>query len=246
MSKFANPADYEQTAVYLRKFQELFAGIFVPQEFLVAMVDSISLNDPAHHLGHVYDVTALTRELCRDLDLNYHDTEMAMVGALLHDIGCKYDRLDHHVIGYGLTFEYLHLYWRGGFTKQETRIIAKAVLEHRSSNEAKPTSVISEIVSVADTGKPDIDLYIKRAIQYRLSVAVPESPEAIQTFKHEVKLHLHEKFGLVDGYHWKSYPDLGSRFFKGEWDTFTAWLEPGKDVQLTALIEGKYNTLRGL
>lgn len=207
------------------------------KEFLRHCIWSISLNDTAHNLDHVRDVCLLGKEMAYKFNLDERDTLLVYVACLLHDIGCRYERSKHHLIGYGLTYELLNRYWPGEFTDEELMVIATAVLEHRSSNETKPNNHISCIVSVADSGVPDFAKYVRRAVQFRLKRNLDEV-----TIVEDVYRHLLEKFG-AEGYHWKSYPDIGMDFFKAEWAEFAEKLLDEKHA--LALIKETYSTLGG-
>lgn len=244
MNQFSGMVDLTQVNKYLHLFDELFTHIGIERQFLIYVVDSIAMNDQAHNLGHVYGVTKLAGEICDKLDLGFRNKKIAMVAALLHDIGCRLEREYHHLIGYGLSYEILHNYWRGEFSDNETMLIAKAVLEHRSSSKHKPTSKISEVVSVADSGVPCINTYIKRCMQYRLSRGDHSFGTDPGKFFNDVKEHLKEKFG-TNGYHWVSYPDLGMDFFHREWKEFCDYLEEENDAKFSHLLEVQYNALRG-
>lgn len=187
----------------------------IQKEFLRHCIYSISLNDAAHNLGHVRDVCSLAKEICGVLHLGERDTLLVYISCLLHDIGCRYERTQHHLIGYGLTYELLNRFWSNEFNEEEMMTIATAVLEHRSSNPHKPTNLISSIVSVADSGAPDFNKYIRRAIQFRLKKGMEKACIVEDVYK-----HILDKFG-IEGYHWKSYPDIGMEFFKKEWDDFS-------------------------
>lgn len=193
-------------------------GYKMQKDLLRYCVWSISLNDAAHNLGHVWDVCNLGVSMCEQLELDERETMLVNLGCLLHDIGCRYERKHHHVIGYGLVYELVCRYCPGMFTDEELLTVATAVLEHRSSNPNKPTNRISSIVSVADSGAPDFRKYIKRAIQFRLKNGSNKDHLVEDVYK-----HLIEKFG-VEGYHWKSYPDIGMTLFKFEWELFTDML----------------------
>jgi exopolyphosphatase/pppGpp-phosphohydrolase len=209
----------------------------IQKEFLRHCIYSISLNDPAHNLGHVKDVCRLGKEICGDLHLGERDTLLVYVACLLHDIGCRYERSQHHLIGYGLTYELLGRLWPDEFNDDEVMTIATAVLEHRSSNHYKPSSLISSIVSVADSGAPDFAKYVRRAVQFRLKKNMEEVHVVEDVYK-----HLLEKFG-AEGYHWKSYPEIGMDFFKKEWDDFSEKLYDEKST--LELIRETYVTLGG-
>lgn len=217
------------------EWQKLF-NYKMQKELLRWCVYSISLNDIAHNLGHVRDVCSLGKQICEKIGLDDRSTMLVYLGCLLHDIGCRYEREHHHLIGYGLSYELIERYWPGEFDDEELLAIATAVLEHRSSNPNKPTSLISEIVSVADSGVPDYDKYIRRAVQFRLKEKM--DPELLVE---DAYRHMLEKFG-VEGYHWKSYPDIGMEFFKLEWDEFCTKLY---DESLTlSKIKETYEALR--
>lgn len=200
-----------------RDWTKLF-GYKIQKDLLRYCVWSISQNDAAHNLGHVYDVCSLGRHISNELNLSERDTLLVYLGCLLHDIGCKYERKHHHLIGYGLVYELLNRYWPGEFTDEELLTVATAVLEHRSSNPNKPSSLVSSVVSVADSGAPDFNKYIKRAVQFRIKRGLCDA-----TLTEEVYKHLLEKFG-AEGYHWISYPEIGMELFKPEWDDFTSKL----------------------
>lgn len=188
------------------------------KDLLRYCVYSISLNDIAHNLGHVWDVCALGRQISEKLGLDERCSILVDLGCLLHDMGCRYERVHHHLIGYGLVYELVGKFWPNEFTNEELLTVATAVLEHRSSNPNKPSSIISSIVSVADSGAPDFNKYIRRAVQFRL-----KKDMSAEHIVEDVYKHLLEKFG-VEGYHWKSYPDIGMELFKVEWETFSGLL----------------------
>lgn len=206
------------------------------KELLRYCVWSISLNDIAHNLGHVWDVCKLGIWISEELGLDERSAQLVNIGCLLHDIGCRYERKHHHLIGYGLVYELVGRYCPGEFTDEELLTIATAVLEHRSSNPNKPSNLISSIVSVADSGAPDFNKYIRRAVQFR-NKKMPR-----ELLIEEVYKHLLEKFG-VEGYHWRSYPDIGLTLFKNEWDDFTKKLYDDKYTM--SVIETTYDAIGG-
>lgn len=223
---------------FYMKFDELFDGA-IPRHFLNYCIYSISQNDPAHDLYHVLGVCKTGIQIFDHyqpvFNLTERDKLIVMMACLLHDIGCRYQRKYHHITGHGLVYEYIHKHWPGEFNEQELACIAQCVLEHRSSGRFKPTSFLSEIVSVADTGAPDIDLYISRAIMFRLSGADGEYNRK-EDILYEVERHLIDKFG-EEGYHWRNYPEIGRNYFKEEWDLFL------QQLSCLNLIKEKINTL---
>lgn len=225
---------------YSRDFAEVGNLGTIPVNLLWWCVRSISMNDPAHNLGHVLDVCRLGNELAIKEGLEHDEILKVNLACLFHDLGCKYNRDDHHLIAYGMCYTVLEEYWPGRFTPEDIKEIAVAVLEHRSSNKDKPTTAISEIVSVADSGRPNIGTYIKRSLQYRISKGDLQEKGKDVLFA-EVAGHLNEKFGS-DGYHWKSYPNLGKRYFSREWGEFNDFLCSDPEL-IIVQIENIFNQL---
>lgn len=233
----------EMIVSYINKFKDLFEGK-VSDDLVYDVVQSIALNDPAHNLGHVYGVCELAKDLCRDNGLSERQTLLVYLGAFLHDIGCRLSRDDHHIVGYGMVYVILDKWCRGMFTPFEVKAIATAVLEHRSSSKQKPSNLISQIVSVADSGEPNVNTYIRRALQFRISRGDLErlDNDKIKLFE-EVKEHLIDKFGSKTGYHWVSYPEIGHVHFKEKWDFFCWHLKKENEGVLNRMMEHEYMKL---
>lgn len=208
-----------------RDFYRLWGNI-ISKDLLRWCAYSITLNDPAHDLNHVFGVCVNGKEIFEQYrevyGLNDLDEIVVAHACLMHDLGCRYNRVDHHLIGYGLVYQLLETHCGDMYHKDIVRHIATCVLEHRSSNKNKPSSILSEIVSIADTGKPDLYHYLDRALKFRLSgkEGVFETLDALfdATLNHIV-----EKFG-DDGHHWKSYPEIGLNYYVDEWGIFKAQL----------------------
>ena len=227
---------------YYLKFKFLFRNVPINQDLLKFCVESISRNDKAHNLEHVFAVCKLAVDICEQEKMSGREKELVVLGALFHDLGCCYERSQHHVIGYGLTYEYLNRFCPFDYTSEEVMIVANAVLEHRSSNKNKPTNKVSEIVSIADSGRPKIKLYIQRCIQFREHRGDLDRLSTLEFFE-EVKGHLVEKFG-PDGYHWKSYPDLGLTYFDKEWKEFSSYLCKEREAEFDLLVKEVFDSLR--
>lgn len=234
-------SDVKLVNEYINKFDELFKR-GIKRELIIYCTESISMNDPAHHLGHVYDVCKLGIQIADNMKFTPRQKELVILACLFHDLGCRFERKFHHLIGYGLTYEILHRFCRGEYSDEEILTIATAVLEHRSSNKEKPSTIISEVVSIADSGNPDIHTYIKRCIQFRLHRGDYTPGDNNIIFLQEVKDHLHEKFG-VNGYHWKSYPDIGLKFFHQEWSNFKYYLQPENEYTFNTLILNQFKAI---
>lgn len=187
----------------------------LPLPLIRAAIESISHNDKGHDITHVIEVCSRAKEICDLIETDNREKLMAFTGAMLHDLGCRYDRQYHHVIGVGLAYRMIEEHAPGFFTEQEMKQIGVAILEHRSSNKSKPSTKVSEIVSIADTGKPSIDTYIKRTILFRIDKIVDDE-ELIQ----DCYEHVLEKYHPETGYNWVSYPEIGRDFYHEEWNKF--------------------------
>lgn len=192
---------------------------FLPIGLIRKCVYSIQFNDPAHNVDHVYKVCKLALKLCDQQGMSNDDTKIILAGALMHDLGCRYDRDDHHFISYGMSFTYIEAEAWWVFTDEEKLLVGRACLEHRASYKGKHTSVHSMLVALADRGVPDIDLYIKRAILFRLDKGLDDD-----ILREEVYKHLLEKFSPGTGNVWNNYPSLGLELWQNEWEQFNATL----------------------
>ncbi|QPB09337.1 hypothetical protein PQB86_gp242 [Klebsiella phage Miami] len=187
----------------------------IPVDLLRYCLWSITFNDKAHDLNHVYHVCKQGNDLALLQDYDDHWRSLVLAGCLLHDIGCRYDRKTHHLIAYGLVFDLTHRYCTGHYSPEETLIIAKSCLEHRASWEGDFSHPISETVALADRGIPDFELYCKRAVQFRLDQNLTED-----VLVEEVRVHMLDKFLPKTGYVWKNYPELGLSLYEQEWKVF--------------------------
>lgn len=206
---------------YEKRFMRLF-GNYIQKDLLRWCIYSITKNDPAHQLDHVFDVCVKAKEIFDHFEelegLNELDRIIVYHAALMHDLGCRYNRKDHHIIGYGLVYDYINRYCPNDFSPETLEQIAICVLEHRSSNKRKPTTFLSEIVSIADTSVPDISVYFTRALKFRLSGKEGQYDTDKELIAACIT-HIDEKFS-DNGYHWKSYPDIGLAYYADEWDEF--------------------------
>lgn len=220
-NKFVDFAKDDIKYNYEKSFRHIFGNI-VQKDLLRWCIYSITLNDPAHQLDHVLKVSQEGMEIFnhyRDI-YGFNDLDESIVAhaCLMHDLGCRYNRDDHHVIGYGLVYSLINSYCPGDYSPDVLKKIAVCVLEHRSSNKKKPSSVLSEIVSVADSGEPHLSIYLNRALKFRLSGREKEYGKIDDLFESALN-HIDEKFG-PEGYHWNSYPDIGLSYYTDEWEEF--------------------------
>lgn len=232
----------------LQQFEKLI-GQYVKRGFIIDCIQSNSLNDLAHQNDHIYDVCERALDIIQfakntnDISRVLSDKAISVVlhACLTHDLGCRYDRFQHEIISYGLMYQLMEKHYSlEEFSLKDRQAIGLGILEHRSSRKEKPSTFLSEIVSVADTGKPDIQKYVKRAIQFRLSRMNPTTKEDIVQ---DSMKHIQEKFG-VNGIHWKSYPDIGLKMYSQEWDKFKSHIED--EELLISLCEVQYDHLKGI
>lgn len=212
----------------LVEYKQLLVG-YLPELLIEKAYESIRYNDAAHNVDHIYSVCSNGLDLVKD-DKDHAFKQMVLAGCLLHDLGCRYDRDTHHVISYHLTFNYLKDYAWNDFDIKQTAIVALACLEHRASNKNRLSGVVSEYVALADRGKPDLALMVKRCALFRLEKGMADK----QMLKTEIFNHLEDKVGSI-GYMWKSFPKLGFEKYAKEIFDIKQIVDKGKP--LTDFIE---------
>ncbi|BAW98386.1 hypothetical protein [Vibrio phage pTD1] len=203
---------------YTMKFKTLaqIGGITVDPEILEFCVSSNSKNDHAHNLEHVHAVVKLVVEL--GVKEGYYGTKEMLIiyyGALMHDLGCRWDRKSHHIESAILAEELLSIFGKGALTDNDIDQVRLCCLEHRSSYKGGPTTELSTLVAIADRGKPNLPLYVMRCFLFRKEDGLTQ-----QEMTEEVYKHLLDKFSRANGYNWNSYPKEGLRYFAKEWEEF--------------------------
>lgn len=121
--------------------------------------------DKSHGLEHVNEVTDLALEVCDKINEKYSYPISAydvIVAGIAHDIFSYTDRDEHHT----KAMEYI-LQDTGEIYNYVTnqQHIACAVGEHRASYKGEYTSILSEIISAADRGRPNLHDIIKRVYE---------------------------------------------------------------------------------
>ena len=151
-------------------------------------------NDEAHQIDHALDV--LEEVLYINKKIEHTDNiGVLIVAAMYHDIFAnKKDRAKHHVLAseYVLTDSYIS-------TVLSTKDILKVSVmigEHRASFKGERSNMLSEMLSVADLGRPDLKSMLLRSINYH---------KGNDNVYEEVIKHHKEKFGY-GGY--VNYPKL--------------------------------------
>lgn len=196
---------------------------YVPRRLTMHCIESYTHNDPCHNVGHMLQVLKEAEYFCtKDIRLDNRDKKLLYTAILMHDLGCRYDRKTHHLISYGMSFGLMENLGEGFYNKDEMMVVALAVKEHRSSGDGAYSTIISELVALADKGKPDINKYITAACLYRKNLKIP------RIFKVEsVARHIEDKFS-EKGYCWKTYPTLGMKLYKDEIDVLIETIKDKK------------------
>lgn len=201
-------------------------GEALPDKLLLACLNSIVHNDDAHNLDHIENVILTGHDICNRVDADMKTRQMTLAGCLMHDLGCRYHRATHHIIGYGLAFEYLEKYADGMFSEDEIMIIAESCMQHRGSYKGERTHLVCELVALADRGTWNEYQYTMRSVQFHTSNL---GKMHIDDVRKEVQIHIPDKFG-ENGYAWTKYPALGHELFKDEIARFKAYAVDPKAI----------------
>lgn len=179
------------------------AGFEILRRHVVVAMHHYKQNDAAHQPDHVLMVMAEAADIIAHFPELEKWRKQIMLGCLFHDTHCHVDRDMHHLLGAEHAAEALRFNRENyGISLSDTYLIAQAVLEHRASWKYPRINPVSNAVASADRGYPDLQKYIRRAVQYRYKrMAVIN----INTIIDESIEHMVEKFG-EGGYAWESYP----------------------------------------
>lgn len=119
--------------------------------------------DAAHQLGHVQEVICGSLELASHYDV---DVDMVYTIAAYHDTGLCEGREKHHLTSGRILREDTFL--KRLFSAQDIETMARAVEDHRASNNSEPRSIYGKIVAEADR-IIDGPAIVRRTIQYGLT-----------------------------------------------------------------------------
>ncbi len=155
--------------------------------------------DLAHQIDHADSVCELALEINKECD-----PKLVILTAYIHDIFNATDRKNHNQLAYEYVLEAKDKFLKE-LSKEELLLVAHAVLEHRASFKGKFYSKLSEIISSADRGKPDIKEVVIRSMQFNGGNT------------QDVYKHLKEKYGS-NGY--AKYPQSYQNFFHKELEHF--------------------------
>lgn len=172
-------------------------------------------NDAAHHIDHADMVCDLGLELNQFMGLtrpkDKQEETLILLAAYFHDIYAIH-REEHHV----LAFNFVDTSKDGplGLVSPSDKYkVARACLEHRASFKGLFFSPLSELISSADRGKPDLDHIKQRSRLFYLSRHAKGTPEDEALAQEHVKTHLKRKYSK-HGY--ANRPEIYQAYFKTE------------------------------
>jgi len=155
--------------------------------------------DLAHQIDHADYVCNLALQLNQECD-----PKLIILAAYIHDIFNATDRKNHHTLAYNYVLESNNKFLKE-LSEQERKLVAHAVLEHRASFKGEFYSKLSEIISSADRGTPDIKRVVIRSMQFN-------NGDAKSVYK-----HIKSKYG-TNGY--AKYPQSYQEIFSKELQEF--------------------------
>lgn len=184
---------FETTDSFIKYLSELYAPFY-------------AMNDKAHQIGHVIEVTREALNINEKLYLRLDEYMLVAVG-MVHDL-FNNDRDNHHT----LAAEYVlknPIEWLCQFSHEDRVEMSQAVAEHRASYRGKYSGELSATLSAADRGKPDVERTVKRAFKYALNCNVGFRDIALA----QTQEHMVDKFG-TKGY--ARYPQLYTEMYEAE------------------------------
>ena len=155
--------------------------------------------DLAHQIDHADSVCDLALEINKDCD-----PKLVILASYIHDIFNAIDRKNHDKLAYEYVLEANDEFLKE-LSKEELQLVAYAVLEHRAKFKGNFYSQLSEIISSADRGKPDIKEKVIRSMLFN-------NGNAQNVYK-----HLKSKYG-TNGY--ANFPQSHQKIFKKELEEF--------------------------
>ena len=155
--------------------------------------------DEAHLIDHADDVCDLALEINQACD-----EKLVILASYLHDLFNATNRSIHNELAY----EYV-LKAEDKFLEQlnnkELKEVAYTVLQHRASFKGDFYSPLSEVISSADRGLPDLEKVVRRSMKFNKGNA------------QDVYEHIKDKYGSR-GY--AKYPEVYQKLFKKELEEF--------------------------
>lgn len=173
-------------------------------------------NDLAHQIDHADAVCNLALELNQILESPYPE-KLVILAAYLHDIHAD-SRGVHQQLAHDFVMQNQAYYLHDLFDEERT-LVAKACLEHRGSYKGKFSSLLSEIISSADRGRPDsVEKLLDRSAVFGMAQFGYTTEEA----KAEARLHIKDKYGR-NGY--AQRPEIYCKYFAKELAELMAKIE---------------------
>ena len=152
-------------------------------------------SDEAHLIDHADAVCDLALKINRECD-----EKLVILAAYLHDMFNRDNRARHNELAYEYVLKTDDKFLKT-LSAEERKQVAHAVLEHRGSFKGKFYSLLSEIISAADRGVPDLDFIVIRSMKFNNANA------------QKVYEHISRKYGM-NGY--AKYPNVYREMFSEE------------------------------
>lgn len=192
------------------------------------------LNDSeSHGYQHLDDVYELAINMKEKLNIEIPNNIIG-IAAYTHDMFSSINRKLHHELAYKYVLD-TSVYFLNDLHTNDRYLIACAVREHRASYKGEYTSVLSELLSAADRGKPDIKSIVIRSYKF----TVEHNPNANE---HElyslIQKHMIEKFS-TNGY--ARYNDLYNRYFETELKEMKTFFDDISVKDIENIVKEEYN-----
>jgi len=178
--------------------------------------EEYSYNDPAHRIDHTDKVCSEALYIVEELNLNVNK-RMVVVAAYVHDLKCHVNRTAHNTLGAKYVMEAKDDKILNEFSRHQRLVIAKAVLQHRSSYRGARGNILSNIIATADIGPLCVNEVIMRSFKYnsRLDISFEEKCKNVYD-------HLKDKFGS-NGY--RVYPEFYTEVYGPAINIFNALID---------------------
>lgn len=166
------------------------------------------LNSDSHGYKHLDEVYELAIKMNEKLDLKI-PTKIIAIATYTHDMFSSINRKYHHELAYRYILD-SNVYFLNNIEHNDRVLIAYAVREHRASYTGEYKSILSELLSAADRGIPDIKTTVYRSYLFTKE----NNPDAGElTIYSLVEKHMKDKFSNK-GY--ARYNNVYNSYFKDE------------------------------
>jgi len=116
--------------------------------------------DEAHLINHADDVCSLALEINKE-----EDEKLVILASYIHDMFNAENRAVHNELAYEYVLEANDEFLEN-LNREELKRVAHAVLEHRASFKGEYYSSLSEIISSADRGLPNLESVVVRSMRF--------------------------------------------------------------------------------